>query len=110
MDRLAIVDLCSSSKAVSAIAEVDLVQVELENGLLVQLFLDLERQQDLVKFPGESAIPGKEIVAGHLHGNGAAPGLDFPGRHQLNGGTAEPDHINAEVFVEAGVLRCQKGL
>jgi len=45
-DRFAVIHLCGSFDAVSAVAEVDLVDVELEDFVLAQLALDLQSQED----------------------------------------------------------------
>ncbi|MNZ33673.1 hypothetical protein D3C78_510260 [compost metagenome] len=77
-DRLAVVDLRGRLDAVGAVAEVDLVDVQLEDRVLVEGPLDLQGEKYLVDFPGKTPLVGEEEVLRHLHGDGAAAGLDLP--------------------------------
>jgi hypothetical protein len=71
VERLAEVDLRSGAEAVGALAEIDLVDVKLEDLLLGQAVLDLECEQRLVQLAGERLLRREKEVAGHLHGDRA---------------------------------------
>lgn len=75
-DRLAVIDLCGSLDAIGTVAQVDLVDVELEDLVLGQLSLDLQGQEDFIDLSREASFIGKEVVLRYLHGDGAAASLD----------------------------------
>ncbi len=103
-DRLAVVDLGRGVDTVGAVAEVDLVHVQLKNLVLGQLPLDLQGQQNFVGLAREAALAGQEEVLGHLHGDGAAAGLNVPGFHQLGGRAHQAAGVHAVVVEEIVVL------
>ena len=71
------IDLGGRREAVGALAEIDLVDVELEDLVLGQAVLDLEGEQRFVELARERLLRGQEEVARHLHGDGggALPAL-----------------------------------
>src|SRR5690606_34230159 len=75
---LAVIHLGCGFDAVSAMPEIDLVDVKFENLVLAELALDLQGQEDLGDLAREAALAGEEEVLRHLHGDGAAAGLDLP--------------------------------
>ncbi|MCY1495647.1 hypothetical protein D9M68_295520 [compost metagenome] len=74
-DRFAVIDLSGGFDAVGAVAQVDLVDVELEDLVLAQFALDLQGEQDFVDLAREAAFAGEEVVFRHLHGDRAAASL-----------------------------------
>ena len=58
--------------AVGALAEVDLVEVHLEDLVLRVVALDLDRERDLLELARQRALVGEEQVAGELLGDRAA--------------------------------------
>ncbi len=75
---LAVVHLRSRLDSIGTIAKVDLVDVQLEDFVLAELALYLQCQQYLVDLARETPLTGKEVILRHLHGNGAAAGLNLP--------------------------------
>ncbi len=78
VDRFAIVDLRGGFDPIRTIAEVDLVDVELEDLVLAEFAFDLQRQQYFVDLARKAALAGEEVVLRHLHGDGATAGLNLP--------------------------------
>ena len=68
--RLAVVDLCRCGKAISALPQINLVEIQLQNLVFAQVAFDFERQQGFVKFAGKRPLGREEKVLGHLHGDG----------------------------------------
>ncbi|MCY1201149.1 hypothetical protein D9M72_126020 [compost metagenome] len=97
-------------EAVGAVAQVDLVHVELEDLVLGELGFDLEGQQQFVELARIGLFRRQVEVARHLHGDGAAAlrlgSLDQVGQHRAR--HAHPVH--AAVAVEAVVLGGQHRL
>ena len=56
-DRFVVVNLCRCSDPVSSIAEVDLIQIELEDAVFVQFALNLKSQKYLVELPDKGPVP-----------------------------------------------------
>jgi hypothetical protein len=104
VERLAVIGLRGCGEAVSALPEVDLVHVQLEDLLLGQAVLDLEGEQRLVELAREGLLRREEEVARHLHGDGARS-LPPPARYQVRPGRAHhTDIVDPRVLVEAFVL------
>jgi uncharacterized protein YjbJ (UPF0337 family) len=72
--------------------------------------LDLDGQEDFVELAQERALEAQEVVAGDLHGQGAAAGDLLAGHRQLGHGARETGEIDAVVFEEAVVFRCEQGV
>src|SRR5258705_700308 len=68
IELFAEIDLGRRTEAVSALAEVNLIDVELQDLVLCQAVLDLERQQRLAEFATEGFFSAQEEIACHLHG------------------------------------------
>ena len=109
-DGLAVVHLRCCLKAVGAMAQEHAVEVELEDFLLLQRPLDLYGQQDLVELAHEGPFQRQEVVACHLHGEGAAAGALFPGQHQFRHGAHQAHEVNAPMTEKIIVLRGQQGV
>ena len=107
---LAIIDLGRGHHAIGAVAEIDLVQVELENGLLVQFLLDLQRQQDLVELARVGLLRTEEEVARHLHGDGAAAAGLGTGGDQFVDRRHQGQRVHPVVGPELVILGGEKGL
>ena len=110
VQRLAVVGPCGHCKAISALAEVDLVDVELEDLVLAQFALDLECKQDLVELAVIGLLAREEEVACNLHGDRRCA-LAAPARGQVGEGSAgDAQRINPGMLVEALVLRGEDGV
>ena len=107
--RLAEVDLRRRGEAVGALAEEDLVDVELEDLVLGQVGLDLPGEQDLAELAGDRLLAGQEEVAGDLHGDRAGALLGA-GREVGERGARDAQIVDAAVLIEALVLGGQNGL
>ncbi|MCY1547064.1 hypothetical protein D9M68_830970 [compost metagenome] len=76
-------------------AEVDLVDIEFENFILAQFALDLQRKEDLIDLAREASLAGQEEILRHLHGDGAAAGLDVPAFQYLRGSAHQAGKVDA---------------
>ena len=110
LERLAVVGARGGGKAVGALAEEDLVDVELEDLVLAEVLLDLQRQQDLVQLAVVGLLARQEEVARHLHGDGRCALAAAAGRQVGERGAGEADRVDTLVFVEAFVLRGEDGV
>jgi hypothetical protein len=111
VERLAEVVLGRRRHAVGAVAEEDLVEVQLEDLVLGQLALHLQRQQHLHHLAAVAVFGAEVEVLRDLLGDGAAAG-----HARVVGGGQQPDRaadaaeIQALVLVEARVLDGDEGL
>ncbi|MNU90504.1 hypothetical protein D3C71_803740 [compost metagenome] len=103
-NRLAVIDLRRRLDAVGTVAQVDLVDVQLKDFVLGQLPFDLQCQEDFCGFAREAAFAGQEEVLRHLHGDGAAAGLDVAAFDQLGGGPHQAAWVDAIVVGEVVVF------
>ena len=109
LQRLAEVGFGSGSKAVGAVAQEDLVHVDLEDLVLAEIALQLERQHHLVDLACEGLF-GREVdVARHLHGDGGSA-LAACLAEVGQAGTHHADIVDAVVLVEARILDGQHGI
>ncbi|MNS57828.1 hypothetical protein D3C72_907270 [compost metagenome] len=108
--RLAEIRARGGREAVGAVAQVDLVHVELKDLVLGELGFDLERQQQFVELARIGLFRRQVEVARDLHGDRAAAlrlgALDDVGQHRAR--HAHP--VDAAVAVEAVVLGRQHRL
>ena len=104
VERLAEVDLRGGGETVGALPEVDLVDVELEDLVLAQVVLDLEREQRLVELARQRLLGGEEEIARHLHGDRARALAAAALREVGVGGARDAQIVDAGVLVEALVL------
>ena len=88
----------------SAVAEVDLVQVDLEDAVLGVAALELHGQHCFLELALEAAIRREEEDLGELLGDGAASLDDPPAAEVLVDGAGDAHGVDAEVRVEARVL------
>jgi hypothetical protein len=70
LQRLAEVDLGGGGEPVGPLAQEDLVHIDLEDLLLGEHVLQLERQEHLIDLAGVALLGGEVHIAGHLHGDG----------------------------------------
>ena len=109
LERLAVVDLRRGREAVRALAEEDLVDVELEDLVLGKARLDLPRQKRLAHLPGDRLLAGQEEVAGDLHRD--RPGaLLAAGRQVGERGPQDAQIVHTAVRIETLVFGGQNSL
>jgi hypothetical protein len=109
-ERLAEIDLRGRGETVGTLSEEDLVDVQLEDLVLAQIVLDLERQQRFVELAGIGLFRRKEEVLRHLLGNRRCP-LPLAAAHQVGvQGAQDALRIDAAVLIEALVLGGQDRL
>src|SRR4029077_16620217 len=95
--------------SVSAGAEIDAVEIKLENFRLAELALEPQRQHRLLHLAPERALLGEKQVLGELLGEGRAA-LRHPAvQHVGSGGAEKPDGIDAVMAEEAPVLDRDEG-
>ena len=103
-DRVPVVDLRRGPDPVGALAEEDLVDVQLQDLLLAELALDLQCEEDLVELADVGLLSGEEEVPGHLHGDGAAPRPLLPGADEVEYGAGQALPVDPGVLEEPVVL------
>ena len=109
LQRLAEVGFGRRGKAVGAVAQEDLVHVDLQDLVLAQLVFQLEREQHLVDLAGVGLLGRQVHVARHLHGDGGGALALFAA--QVGHGRAQHAQvIDAVVLVKARILDGQHGL
>ena len=92
------------------VAEIDLVEIKLQNLIFGQRLLDLERQQHLANLAGIGLAVAQKEVTRQLHGYGAAA-LDLSaGADQLVGGAQQTAYADARMLIETGVLGREKSV
>ena len=96
--------------AVGAVAQIDFVEVQLEDFFLAQLTLDFQRQQDFVELAQIGFFTAEIKISRQLHGNGAAALAALARRHQHVGGAQNALIVHAGVLEKAVVLGGEKRL
>ncbi len=96
-----------------AVAEVDLVEVELEDLVLGVLRLDFPGDAGFAQLPTDGPLLPVDVfrkeVAGQLHGDGGKPLADATGQDVGLDRAGKPDPVDAVVLVEPLVLGGQEG-
>ncbi len=113
LDVLAEEEIGRGLNAVSPVAEVEVVAVELEDLLFGVDLLDLPRDPELLELAPEADLPVEEYGAGQLLGDGAAalgPLAAQDLEHVGPEGPQNAPHIHAAVAEEAGVLGGHDGI
>ncbi len=111
IERLAVVELGRRRDAVRAMAEEDLVEVELEDLVLGQRALDAEREEDLGELARVADFRAEEEVARDLLGDRRAAGhVLAAGRDDQPDGAEDAADVDAPVGVEIGILGGEEGL
>ena len=109
LQLLAEVDLRRRREAVRALAQVDLVHVELEDLVLGQGLFDLPGQQRFVDLALQGLFAGQEEVARHLLRDGRGALARAAGQ-VVQRGAHDADVVDAAMLVEAVVLDRQHRL
>ncbi|SAL87367.1 hypothetical protein AWB68_08380 [Caballeronia choica] len=101
---LAEVDARRSREAVRALAEIDLIHVQLEDLVLRERALDLVREQHFIDLARIGLLARQEEVARDLHRDRARALRCAAVHHIAHAGTQDAEEIDATVVVEAIVL------
>ena len=100
----------NSADAVIGPAEVDVVQVDVENLALAEFFLDARGQHNFLQLADVGFFARNEELLHRLHGDGAgALHLFAPGQRHGQRGAQHGDGVHPLVLPEARVLGGQKG-
>jgi hypothetical protein len=95
----------------AGLAQVDLVQVQLQDVLLLRAPLQHEREQGLLRLALHGALRRQEEVLAELLGDGAAAVRDLAlAAHVADDGAHQPDGVEPGVAEEAAVLDGQHRL
>ena len=98
------VNLRRRPHAVGAVAEVDLVQIQLENFIFAQQLLDANSQERFLNFTHQRLFRAEEEVTRQLLSNGTGP-LRGVAVHQRDAGrTEDTNRVNPMVLVEAAIF------
>ena len=97
-------------EAVCALAEKNLVDINLENLVLGQRRFDAQRQQCLVKLAGVGFFAGNEEVARHLHRDGGCALLAARAGDVGQRRAQDANRVDAAVLIEAVILGGQNRL
>ena len=106
----AVINLGCGANPVGALAQVDFIQVKLEDFVLGQFSFDLDRQENFIQFSHIGFFPRQEKIARNLHGDGAATLFFLPGSGQRDSGAHQSLPVNSGMVEEAIVFRGNKGL
>src|SRR4029077_3654542 len=90
--------------AVGAGAEIDAVEIKLENLRLGELVLKPERERQLLQLARNRALLGQEQILGELLGDGRAALRRAAPQHVVDDGAQDPPRIDAVMRIEARVL------
>src|SRR5256885_7179132 len=90
--------------AIGAAAEIDAIQIELEDLVLGELALERQRQHALLDFAPEGAAVGQEDVARELLGDGRSALAPVTGVEANLERAGDPDRVDSEVTAETLVL------
>ena len=113
VQRLSKIGHCGRRNTVGALAEIDFVEVELEDPLLVQGAPDPYRENSFADLPDKRRLSGEQHVLRYLLRDGrrslqaASRGI-IP--HVADHGLEDPGRIHAGMRVEVLVLRTDEGL
>ena len=93
--------------AITAGAEIDSINVELENLLLGELTLDAQGHHRFQQFSTDGAAAQRKAVACKLLGNAAGAFLGRAAQNVANKSPQNPAPINPSVLIETGILARQ---
>ena len=96
--------------AVHARAEIDAIQVQLEDLLLAETHLDQHGDDRLFRFPRKGGDVGEEERARQLLGQRAAALGERPAAHVADHCPRQPDGIDARVGVEPAIFDGDDGM
>ena len=95
---------------VGPVSKIDFIQVKLEDFLLAQVVLDLQREKYLFHLAQVGFFAAEEKVTRHLHGNSAAALAFLAGADQFHCGAYQTLIIHPGVLEEAVILGRQNGV
>ena len=78
--------------------------------LLLNCRSNAQRQDGLPQLARIAPLPAQQVVARHLHGDGAGSFNDAPGLHVVECGPHHAACIHAAVRIKAPILGCDHGL
>ena len=107
---LAVVHLGRCGEAIGAVSEEDLVDVQHQDFFFREFALDFEREQYFLEFARIGFFRTQEIVARHLHGDGATALAGAPGAQVVPGGARDAEEVHALVIEERMILGRQNGM
>ncbi len=113
IQRLAEIVVGRRGHAIGAIAQVDLVQIQLEDLLLAQRRFKTAGEDGFLELAVQTGLAGQQDVLGHLLGDGRAAFQATTGQHVedvLEHGPADAGHVDAAVAEEVLVLGRQEGV
>ena len=97
-------------KTISALAQIDLVEVQLQNLVFAQRLLDFVGQQGFVEFTSERTLAAQVEVFGNLLRNRTGTGLHASGHDIADCGARHAPNVYAPVVVEAFVFGGNHGI
>ena len=109
MNRFAKIGFRCSGKAVGAVTQINLVQVNLKYLVFAQQVFEFVSQQQFINFAGECFLRGQVHIACHLHGDGRGA-LAFGAAHIGQAGAGQTDVVDTAVFVKARIFNGQDRL
>ena len=112
-ERLAEIVVGGGADAIGAVAQPDLVQIELEDALLGQGLLDALGEDGFLELAAKGLVAGQKDVLGHLLGDGRAALEPAPLRHVedvLAHGPRHAGRVDAAVLEEIMILGRQEGV
>ena len=102
--------LGSCLHAVGAVAQINLVEIEIENVLFAEGFIDAVGENGLFNLAFVAALRGQQKTLGDLLGNGAAALNDGSGLEIFKERSYNTEKIDAAMFVKTRILSCDEGL
>mgnify|MGYP003694058615 CR=1 FL=1 len=96
--------------AVHASAEVDAIQVELENLILAKAYSIRASDDRLFRFSRERRMRSREERSCQLLGQGAAALGQRSAAHVADSSTRQPDEVDAGMGIEPAILNCDNGM
>ena len=97
-------------ETISALTQIDLVEVQLQNLIFAQRLLDFVGQQGFVELTGERTLAAQVEVFGNLLRNRTGTGLDAAGHDVADRGARHTPNVHAPVVVEAFVFGGNHGI
>ncbi len=97
-------------KTISALTQIDLVEVQLQNLVFAQRLLDFVGQQGFVEFTGERTLAAQVEVFSNLLRNRTGTGLNATGHDVADRGARHAPNVHAPVIVEAFVFGGNHGV
>ena len=110
IDRFAEIDLRSGADAIGAVAEVNLVQVQLKDFIFTQQLFDADREESLFDLAHQRLFRAEEEVTRQLLGNGAGALGGMAGEQRDAGRTEDADRVDAVMLIETAVFSGDKRL